>query len=58
MKTWDEYYNNEISWGIYLDKLADHKYYLEKIIELEPKKVLEVGCGPGTRSVFLSYFRY
>ena len=55
MKTWDEYYNNEISWGIYLDKLADHKYYLEKIIELKPKKVLEVGCGPGTRSVFLSY---
>jgi SAM-dependent methyltransferase len=55
MKTWHEFYNNEISWGIYLDKLADHKYYLEKIIELKPKKVLEVGCGPGTRSVFLSY---
>jgi len=55
MKTWDEFYDNEISWGIYLDKVADHKYYLEKIIELKPKKVLEVGCGPGTRSVFLTY---
>ena len=55
MKTWDEFYSNKISWSVYLDKLADHKYYLEKIIELKPKKVLEVGCGPGTRSVFLSY---
>ena len=28
---------------------------MEKIIELNPSSTLEVGCGPGTRSVFLSY---
>lgn len=54
MKTWDEFYANEIGIGQYLDKIADHKFYLEKIIELRPKRVLEVGCGPGIRSVFLS----
>ena len=53
--SWNEYYQDEISWGIYLDKIADHQYYLQKIIELNPQKVLEVGCGPGTRSIFLSY---
>ena len=39
----------------FLIKLSDHKYYLQKIIELNPKKVLEVGCGPGVRCIFLSY---
>ncbi len=55
MKTWNEYYSKKISWKNYLEKLADHSHYLEKVIELNPSSTLEVGCGPGTRSVFLSY---
>ena len=55
MKSWNKYYKDDISWEIFLKKLADHSYYLEKIIELNPKKTLEVGCGPGTRSIFLSH---
>jgi len=55
MNTWNKFYNKDITWGDFLEKLKDHKYYLQKIIELNPNKVLEVGCGPGIRSVFLSY---
>jgi SAM-dependent methyltransferase len=55
MESWNKYYDNKISWEIFLNKLADHSFYLEKIIELNPKKTLEVGCGPGTRSIFLSH---
>ena len=55
MKSWNDYYSEKISWKKYLEKLADHSYYMEKIIELNPSSVLEVGCGPGTRCVFLSY---
>ena len=55
MKEWNKYYSEEISWKNYLEKLADHSYYMEKIIDLNPSSTLEVGCGPGTRSVFLSY---
>jgi len=55
MKTWDEYYVEDITWKKYLEKLADHSYYMDKIIALNPSSTLEVGCGPGTRSIFLSY---
>jgi SAM-dependent methyltransferase len=55
MGSWDKFYSKDISWQVFLDKLSDHKYYLQKILELNPKKVLEVGCGPGVRCIFLSY---
>ena len=54
-KTWDDFYNKEIEWDAFFGKLLDHRFYLQKIIELNPKKILEVGCGPGIRCVFLSY---
>ena len=54
-KTWDDFYNKKIEWDVFFEKLLDHKFYLQKIIELNPKKILEVGCGPGIRCVFLSY---
>ena len=55
MKTWAEFYTDDITWKKYLEKLSEHSHYMDKIIELNPSSTLEVGCGPGTRSIFLSY---
>ena len=32
MKTWAEFYKDEITWKKYLEKLSEHSYYMDKII--------------------------
>lgn len=55
-QTWDSIYTNLPS---FLEFLADnilHLHYLLNILKLKPKKVLEVGCGTASHSIFLSFF--
>ncbi|MCK4518549.1 MAG: methyltransferase domain-containing protein [Candidatus Omnitrophica bacterium] len=52
---WRKFYSN----FSYLDVLRDnsvHAYYLFRILMNRPKKALEVGCGTGSQSIFLSHF--
>lgn len=53
--TWDFVYSKSPS---LLEFLADnilHLHYLFKILKFKPKKVLEVGCGTASHSIFLSF---
>ena len=54
-KSWFKYYKNHN--GIALSNILLHWPYLLRIVQLRPKKILEIGCGPTDHSVFLSYIK-
>jgi SAM-dependent methyltransferase len=58
MTNWRDYYNDErltSRWG-YIASILYHALFLFSIIRRHPKCTLEVGCGRGFHSIFLSYF--
>ena len=52
-KNWFAYYKNHH--GIHFSNILLHWPYLLRLITLQPKKVLEIGCGTADHSIFLSY---
>ncbi|MFH1088622.1 MAG: class I SAM-dependent methyltransferase [Patescibacteria group bacterium] len=54
MKTWSEYYAKDMGIDGYIRNLYGQKDFLTAIIDDKPKRVLEVGAGTGTMSIFLS----
>ena len=54
--TWDAIYSKVPSTFEFLADNILHLHYLLEIIKLRPKKVLEVGCGTASHSIFLSFF--
>lgn len=42
----------------YIGNIWGSQVILEEITTLNPKKILEVGCGPGLKSIFLSHVGY
>lgn len=53
---WGNYYSSKYSIGMYISNIILHLPYLIKIIIIKPKKILEIGCGTATHTIFLSYF--
>ena len=56
--SWDAFYKNQVSFCQFLKGLGDYDQFLECIVEEKPRRVLEVGCGPATKSIFLSYLDF
>ena len=54
METWSEYYTDEIGIDGYIRNLYGQKDFLVAITADKPAKILEVGAGTGTMSIFLS----
>jgi len=54
MSGWSDYYPEVESPDRYLGNLFSHREFLDEIIRLQPRRVLEVGAGPSGMSVFLS----
>jgi len=55
-RTWNDYYSNAGSDLLqFIDELYVHSIYIDEILHLRPRRALEVGCGTGRTSVFLSY---
>lgn len=52
--SWSEYYPEVESVNRYLGNLFTHREFLDEIVKLHPKRVLEVGAGPAGMSVLLS----
>lgn len=55
---WHEYYSKEITLKDYLGHLSTHATLFEFIIEQKPRKILEIGTGTGSMSIFLSHLGY
>lgn len=54
MKTWSEHYNKHIDIDGYIRNLYGQRDFLIAIVNDCPKKILEIGAGTGTMSIFLS----
>lgn len=57
-ETWQGIYAGSYDLGDYLAHLARHTRFIESVIADQPKRLLEVGTGSGTISVFLSSLGY
>lgn len=55
MKTWEEYYSTDLNLHEYLRNLSAHSTLFEEIIHESPSKLLEIGVGTGSMSIFLSH---
>lgn len=59
IKTWNEYYKNAyFPLSEYLGNLSAHAPFINEIIKEKPNKILEVGIGTGSMSIFLSHLGY
>lgn len=54
MTCWSDYYQKEITADLFIRNLYGQRGFLNTIIESKARKILEVGAGTGTMSVFLS----
>ncbi|MCK4852339.1 MAG: methyltransferase domain-containing protein, partial [Candidatus Omnitrophica bacterium] len=54
-KEWSEFYAEPAGVSGFLENIIVHREFLEEIVKSGPRDVLEVGCGSGTLSVFLSH---
>jgi len=54
MTCWSDYYQKEITADLFIRNLYGQRGFLNTIIESKTRKILEVGAGTGTMSVFLS----
>lgn len=55
-KKWGDFYKTENTMEDFIGNIANHSTFLNEIFNEKPKKILEVGSGSGTLSIFLSYF--
>jgi SAM-dependent methyltransferase len=55
--SWEAYYAGDLTWYAHVRNVLHHLSMFRAIAALRPKRVLEVGAGTGSHSVFLSYFR-
>lgn len=54
MSHWSKYYKREITLDLYIRNLCGQREFLTAIVDSGAKRILEVGAGTGTMSVFLS----
>ncbi|MEX1254290.1 MAG: class I SAM-dependent methyltransferase [Dehalococcoidia bacterium] len=54
---WEAYYAGDLTWYTHVRNVLHHLPMLRAIGKLSPKRVLEVGAGTGSHSIFLSYFQ-
>lgn len=53
-KTWGEFYEPSDVNHEYARQVEVHRTFLERILELRPRRVLEAGCGTAVMSAFLA----
>ena len=54
MSDWSDYYNQNITPDMYIRNLYGQREFLTAIADAKAKKILEIGAGTGTMSIFLS----
>ncbi|OGO50366.1 MAG: hypothetical protein A2148_12380 [Chloroflexi bacterium RBG_16_68_14] len=54
--SWEAYYAPELTWYRHLRNVLHHLPMFRALRKLRPGRVLEVGAGSGSHSIFVSYF--
>lgn len=54
--SWEAYYAPELTWYRHMRNVLHHLPMFRALRRLQPRRVLEVGAGTGSHSIFLSYF--
>ena len=54
--SWEAYYEPNLTWYRHARNVLHHLPMFRALRRLEPKRMLEVGAGTGSHSIFLSYF--
>jgi SAM-dependent methyltransferase len=57
---WGEFYDDRTrdTWARFIGGVAHNASIIEHVVSLNPRRLLEVGCGPASLSIFLSYLGY
>lgn len=53
---WNEFYTTKFNFRTFLKIISGHIYLFYIILKFRAKKILEVGCGTSSMSIFLSFF--
>ena len=54
--SWESYYDPGLTWYRHVRNVLHHVPMFRALRRLKPERVLEVGAGTGSHSIFLSYF--
>lgn len=54
--SWEAYYAPKLTWYRHLRNVLHHLPMFRELRRLKPERVLEVGAGTGSHSIFFSYF--
>lgn len=55
---WNEIYSKNVTLREFIDHIYSHRTFLNAIFTEKCKKLLEIGVGSGSMSIFLSYFSF
>lgn len=55
LNSWSDFYKEPADISRYIENITVHKEFFEEILKVKPREILEVGCGSGTFSIFLSH---
>lgn len=53
-KKWESFYTQEVTPEFLFENICVHRIFFKEILKGKPRRVLEVGIGTGTMSLFLS----
>jgi SAM-dependent methyltransferase len=53
IKTWSEFYKRPMTRQFYVENISNHKDFLLSILKSNPKRVIEIGAGTASFSIFL-----
>jgi ubiquinone/menaquinone biosynthesis C-methylase UbiE len=56
-KTWSQIYASPINVEQFLENICIHKDFIGEILNSRPERIIEVGCGSASLSIFLSHFK-
>lgn len=54
-KCWSDIYSKPVDIKDFIENVTIHKDFICQMVEMNHSKVIEVGCGSGTLSVFMSH---
>ncbi len=55
VRSWDDYYDFRLNWYKHARNVFNHLPFMRTVRRLQPQRLVEVGSGSGSMSIFFSY---